>query len=731
MTARTSLLPTTIFYVLLIFAPGAVAQLSENSSTKPPVLFKADQLRNEQELGLVVATGNVEFSQGLRTLLANVVTYNRRDDIVTASGKVTLVEPDGQVIFADYAELTGDLRNGIIENMRGRLANDALIAAASARRSNQIRTIYRKAVYSPCRLCPNDPSSAPTWQLKAYQVVHDKKSQNVNYRDAFIEFFGIPTIYTPYLSHPGPGVDRRTGFLIPTYGIDNDLGSIVKVPYYFDIAPNMDATFTPIFMSKQGAVASGQFRHRLDRSKYVLRGSLAEPSGTGTRGNKIRGHMEGRILQEFNSAWRGGGKLNWVSDDLYLRRYNFSTVDTLENRIYAEGFFDKTYASANAYYFRGLRSGDVAGETPIIFPLLEYNYHGSPGIYGGVWKVDANTVALTRTNGAHTRRASLKTKWELPYASKKGEIYRFFSSLQTDAYWVNDVSEADAPNNTISGFSTRVFPQLGLDWRLPMARQHGRYVQTIEPVAALIVAPNGKNTDRIPNEDSLSFEFDDTNLFSENRFGGIDRVEGGPRVAYGINSSIFDRDGSFSDVFIGQSYRIEKNDDFGRDTGLQDHFSDVVGRINIEPSSFINAIYRFRLDKDNYGLRRSELQTTLGIPKLRLGVDHLQVQRKDWDDVIDPDDKFEDREEIALNLTSQVTSKWKIGINTRRNLAKDSSLSHGAFLVYKNDCLELQTDYRRDFTRNKDVQPSDTIFLRLILKTLGEVNTSSAMTPSR
>ena len=731
MTARTSLLPTTIFYVLLIFAPGAVAQLSENSSTKPPVLFKADQLRNEQELGLVVATGNVEFSQGLRTLLANVVTYNRRDDIVTASGKVTLVEPDGQVIFADYAELTGDLRNGIIENMRGRLANDALIAAASARRSNQIRTIYRKAVYSPCRLCPNDPSSAPTWQLKAYQVVHDKKSQNVNYRDAFIEFFGIPTIYTPYLSHPGPGVDRRTGFLIPTYGIDNDLGSIVKVPYYFDIAPNMDATFTPIFMSKQGAVASGQFRHRLDRSKYVLRGSLAEPSGTGTRGNKIRGHMEGHILQEFNSAWRGGGKLNWVSDDLYLRRYNFSTVDTLENRIYAEGFFDQTYASANAYYFRGLRSGDVAGETPIIFPLLEYNYYGSPGFYGGVWKVDANTVALTRTNGAHTRRASLKTKWELPYASKKGEIYRFFSSLQTDAYWVNDVSEADAPNNTISGFSTRVFPQLGLDWRLPMARQHGRYVQTIEPVAALIVAPNGKNTDRIPNEDSLSFEFDDTNLFSENRFGGIDRVEGGPRVAYGFNSSIFDRDGSFSDVFIGQSYRIEKNDDFGRDTGLQDHFSDVVGRINIEPSSFINAIYRFRLDKDNYGLRRSELQTTLGIPKLRLGVDHLQVQRKDWDDVIDPDDKFEDREEIALNLTSQVTSKWKIGINTRRNLAKDSSLSHGAFLVYKNDCLELQTDYRRDFTRNKDVQPSDTIFLRLILKTLGEVNTSSAMTPSR
>ena len=731
MTARSSLLTAVILFASTICVSSATAQLSEKLSEKKPVLFKADHLRNEQKIGLVVASGNVEFSQGLRTLLADVVTYNRKDDLVTASGNVTLVEPDGQVIFAAHAKLTGDLRNGLIKNMRGRLADGALIAATSAQRSNQTKTIYRKAVYSPCQLCEDDPNSAPTWQLKAYQVIHDKKSQNVNYRDAFIEFFGIPTIYTPFLSHPGPGVDKRTGFLIPTYGINSDLGSIIRVPYYVDIAPNIDATFTPIFMSKQGTVASGEFRHRLDRSYYILQGSLAEPSGTGIRGNKVRGHIEGNITHEFNSVWRGGGKLSWVSDDLYLRRYNFADVDTLENRIYAEGFFDKSYASANAYYFRGLRSGDVAGETPIIFPLLEYNHHGNPGAYGGIWKVDANTVALTRTDGAHTRRASIKTKWELPYAKNNGEIYRFFTSLQTDVYWVNDVSEADAPNNTISGFSPRVFPQLGFDWRLPMGRQHGNFFQTIEPVAGLIVAPNGKNTDRIPNEDSLSFEFDDTNLFSENRFGGVDRVEGGSRVAYGLKSGIFDIDGNLGSIFVGQSYRIKKNDDFNRDTGLHDHFSDIVGRINIEPSDSINALYRFRLDKENLGLRRSELQTTLGPPIFRLGINHLQVKQKDWDDVVDPDDKFEDREELSLELTSQVTSRWKIGINTRRNLAEHSSLSHGAFLIYKNDCLELQTDYRRDFTRNKDIHPSDTLFLRLILKTLGEVKTSSDMVPSR
>lgn len=708
-----------------IFSFEATAQLTNRVPEGTPVLFKADNLRNEKKLGLIVATGNVEFSQGSRTLLADVVTYDRRNDHVTASGNITLMEPTGEVIFADHAELSGDLGKGIIENMRGRLADDALIAAARAQRVSETKTVYRKAVYSPCKLCKENPSLAPTWQLKAYDVVHDKQSQNVNYRDAYIEFFGLPVLYTPFLSHPGPGVERRSGFLIPSYGIDSDLGTIVRAPYYIDLAPNMDATITPIYMSKKGAVGWGEFRHRLDHTQYLLQGSLSQPSGTGARGNQIRGHLQSEVRHEFNRTWRGGSNLYWVTDDTYLRRYHSSDADTLENRVYAEGFYDKTYASANAYYFRGLRAGDVAGETPIIFPMLDFNYIGDPGQYGGIWKLDANTVALTRTDGTNTRRASARTRWELPYSDQTGQIYNFFASLQTDTYWVNDVSERDAPDNTISGVSGRFFPQLGLDWRFPLARHHDHFSRTFEPVVAIIVAPKAKNTDRIPNEDSLSFEFDDTNLFSTNRFGGIDRVEGGPRVAYGVHASVFGLNGGSSSIFVGQSYRLKKSDDYGRDSGLRDHVSDIVGRINIEPSRFFNALYRFRVDKDNYGLRRSELQTTIGTSRLNLGIDYLSVKQKDWDDVVDPDDKFQDRDEISLALTSNVTTNWRIGINTRRNLAKEASLTHGAFILYTNDCLELRADYSKNFTQNRDIQPSDTIFLRLVLKTLGEIKTSS------
>ena len=234
---RSSLLALAMIAGMLpVAAIPAVAQDRSPIQTDAPVLFKADQLRNEQKIGLVVATGNVEFTQNGRTLLADSVTYNRRTDTVTASGNISLLEPTGEVIFADHIELTGQMRDGVIKNMRVRMTDDSRIAAAGGRRIGGTRTEFSKAVYSPCKLCEKDPTRAPIWQVKASKVTHDQETKDVTYRNAFLEFYGIPVMYTPYLSHPDPTVERRTGFLIPTYGSDSELGTLVSTPYYFDFA---------------------------------------------------------------------------------------------------------------------------------------------------------------------------------------------------------------------------------------------------------------------------------------------------------------------------------------------------------------------------------------------------------------------------------------------------------------------------------------------------------------
>ena len=726
---RNSLIAIAIMAGMLpVAALPVAAQTRPPIQTDAPVLFKADQLRNEQKIGLVVATGNVEFTQNGRTLLADSVTYNQRTDTVTASGNISLVEPTGEVIFADHIELTDSMRDGVIENMRVRMSDDSRMAAAGGRRIGGTRTEFRKAVYSPCKLCEKDPTRAPIWQVKATKVVHDQETQDVTYRHAYIEFYGVPVMYTPYLSHPGPKVERRTGFLVPSYGSDSELGRLVSTPYYFDIAPNMDATFTPIVTTNEGVVGSGEFRHRQSKTGYVLGGSITHASREDGKSNGLRGHLKGELRHEFDPTWRGGADLHLASDDTYLRRYNFEAPDTLENRVYAEGFRGRNYASANAYYFQGQRSNDNESETPIVFPKLDYNYVGEPGSYGGIWKLDANALILSRTGGTDSRRLSAKTKWELPYISRLGEVYRLFGSLQTDAYWVNDVQESDALGNTISGFSGRVFPQAGLEWKLPWARRDGRFTQIVEPIFSIIAAPSSQNPDRIPNDDSLSFEFDDTNLFSENRFGGIDRVEGGSRISYGLNSGIFGLNNGFSSFFIGQSYRFRRDNDFGTDTGLDDHFSDIVGRVEISPTKYVNALSRFRLDKGDLTPKRNEVEATVGVPKFRLEVNYLSMDQQNLTDILDPEDEFRDREEITVGFTSQATKRWRFGADTRRDLTSSGgSLRHGAFLSYEDECFQFQVDYARKFTRDRDVKPSDTILFRVVFKTLGEVGTSTGL----
>ena len=230
----------------LILSGGDVqgqARLERGSGgdQEQPVLLKADLVRQNRELGTITATGNVEFSQGGRTLLADTVTYNQRTETITASGNISLLEPSGEVFFAEFVELSDDLKDGVAEGIRVLLPDRSRIAAVGGRLVAGIRTTMRKAVYSPCELCKEHPDHPPTWQIKAFEVVHDRANQEIEYKDAWLEFYGVPVLYTPYFFHPDPTIKRKTGLLTPSFGLSSELGTMVRVPIYVAISPTMDA----------------------------------------------------------------------------------------------------------------------------------------------------------------------------------------------------------------------------------------------------------------------------------------------------------------------------------------------------------------------------------------------------------------------------------------------------------------------------------------------------------
>lgn len=705
----------------LALAQPAEPSLEKALQTLPPpqqtpFLWTADEMRYHAELGVVVATGRVELFHDERILIADTVSYNQRDDLVTASGNVQLLEPSGDVMFADFMELTGNMKDGVIENIRVLLSDDARLAAGGGRRSGGNRTEFRKAVYSPCDLCPDEPDRPPIWQIKAIKVVHDQEAQQIEYYDATMELFGIPVAYFPYFAHPDPTVKRKSGFLTPSYGSDSELGLVIHAPYYFNIAPNRDATIEAILTGKEGLVLTGEYRHRLVEGEMTF--SASATRGTTEGGEKKgRGHVRGRGRFNLDDTWRWGFDGARTTDDTYLRRYHFGSESTLTAHAFAEGFRARNYAAANAYLFQGLRAEDDPGQTPLILPILDYNFVGEPGRFGARWRFDANLLILTRDEGVDSRRLSLKTGWHLPFTSPAGEVYTFFASLQSDAYLVDGVtnpSDKDGPK--LDGLAGRLFPQIGMDWRFPLIRSDRRYRQVLEPMAGIILAPNGGNPRKVPNEDSLDFELDDTNLFSPNRFTGLDRVEGGNRIHYGLRAAVMGPLGGSTSAFIGQSFRLSGDDTFAKGSGLEDHFSDIVGRVDMSPLKYMNLLYRFRIDQKDFKPKRNEIGLKAGIEAFKVAVNYVFVEP------LDESGEFPGREEVVAALDSKLSRNWFANLRLRQDLSSGGgALSHGMRIQYEDECILVSADFTRSFTRDRDLKPTDTVSFRIVFRNLGEI----------
>ena len=725
---RAAAVAAAMFVWLAAIGGVASAQnIDVEAMENTPALITADELTYDETNGLVIASGNVEISQSGRVLLADEVTYNINDDIVTAEGNITLVEPSGDTVFADYVELTGDLKEGFVRDIRVLMADDTRIAAASGTRTSGNRTEFRKGVFSPCELCRDDPSRAPLWQIKANEVIHDQEAKDVIYHDAWLEFFGIPVLYTPYLEHPDPTVDRRSGLLAPTFGSSDFLGYALETPYFWAIEDDKDLTVAPIFSTEQGVNLTGEYRQLFTNGELRAAGSATiadrEESGGSVAKDRFRGHIDADGQFELDKTWRWGFDVKRSTDDTYLRAFDFNTSRTLTSTGYLEGLKGRNYAAVRGFTYQGQRSGDRNSELPIVAPLAEYNFASEPGVGlpGGRFTIDTNLMALTRIEGRDSRRVSFIGGYHLPYTGPLGDIYEITAQVEADGYWTHgvvpgssDVNPSNAPGSNTTG---RVFPQFAVKWRYPWVRQDGNVQQVIEPIAQAVLAPNGSNPSDIPNEDSLDFEFDDTNLFSLNRFAGNDRVDSGTRFDYGLKWTAAFGDSGTAGAFVGQSYRLsEDRDAFAEGSGLEDKLSDIVGRVQLQPIEDLDLLYRFRLDKDNLRAQRSEFDVTVGPPALNLDLSYFFIKGDSGDD------EFGDREEVRFGISSRLSENWSVGFSHRRDLDADQSLSTAVSLTYEDECFLIEGVAQRSNYRDRDIEANDSVFVRVVFRHLGEAS---------
>lgn len=704
---------------------------SQDPADQQPFVVSADELVVDNVLNIVIARGNVEVAQSGRLLTADTITYNPRNGVVTASGNVVLVEPTGDVLFAEYAELDSELTKGFIEGIGILFSDESRLAADRGIRRGEITEVGR-AVYSPCALCEEDPDRAPLWQLRAGRVVHDAENNDIIYEDAFLDFYGVPVFYTPYFSHPDPSVDRRSGFLVPQIGSTSDLGPFLRSFYYWNIAPNQDATLQAGGTRDAGFILGGEYRHRFEYGQITLDGSVnrsdrteVSSAGETVLENQLRGHIFADAQFHLNENWRIGADIQQSSDDTYLNQFEVTEADVLTSRIYAEGFYGLSYAVAEVNRFQDQRRDTI--NQPLVAPAANYTHVSEPGsVLGGRWIASADTLNLVRdedvtvlqsgTEGVDSRRFSLETGWQREFSTDFGLLTNFETAVRGDLYWSDDLPTGTSPavrEDNVVEF--RAFPRATITSSFPMVRQQGTIQQLMDPVLAFTAAPNQGNVDEIPNNDSVDIEFDEINLFSDSRFTGVDRVEGGLRFTYGLRLGVFGFGGGSTTFFAGQSYSLDDENDFPSGSGLENQQSDWVGRLTITPSPLFNLDYRFRFDHEKFDGRRQEVSLIAGPDLFRIGANYTFV------DQVAGTSTDADVEEVTARFSSRFAGNWVASGSFRRDLVLNESRNVSLGLAYGDECITIGIDLRRDFTEDRDTSAGDSVFLTISLRHLGEL----------
>ncbi len=681
-----------------------------------PAALQANEITHDSQTGVTTALGAVTLTTEGYVLEADRLVYDRPGNRVTASGSVVVVDSRGQTLHSDHMEVTGDLREGVIEGIRLLLGNGARLAASRAERSDGRITVMERAVYSPCELCPDDPDGLPLWQLKAKSVTHDEETSDITYRNVTLEVFGVPVAYSPFLSHPDPTVNRRTGFLVPDYGSSSTLGAYASVPYYFELSPESDLTVTPIITREEGPVLSAEYREFLATGDVLVEGSVvrakARHNGGHLKGGRdTRWHLKANGIWMADSSTHIGADVHRSSDDSYLSRFGITDLDTLVSDVFVEHFDDRSYSGASGYLYQGLRPNDDPGQIPLVAPLITYSYITPPSKTGSSASVDASLLVLTRGDGTDSRRFSTGFAWQAPFLTADGQHVRTRLSMRGDAYHASDVPLDD---RRTSGFANRFIPEALVEWRYPFARMSGPSHQFLEPMAMAVWSPNGGNPRTIPNEDGLDFEFDDVNLFSTNRFPGLDRVEGGLRINYGLRLGQYGHDSGRYELFLGQVWRARDDSTFDESQGLSGHFSDYVGRLQINPFPYFDMLYRFRVSDEFESLYRSELGVNVGTDDANLEVSFVRLD-EETDPVIYP---LTERAQISSSAMFRLIDNWTLKGNWRGDVDKGNSIVYGSTLAYRDECVELSLSGERRFTRTVDDDPETVVVFRIRLATL-------------
>lgn len=717
----------------------AIAQTPSPPVTPPPaasndegedVVLQADTFEEDRNTGIVTASGNVQIRVGDRTLIADKLIYDRNNETMRAQGHVQISDATGQVEFADEIEADKDFSNGFATRFSARLSQNGLITSSSAVRTDATKNAMEQVVYTNCPIC-EEKGQTPTWALRARRAVLDQEDQMISYQDAVLEVGGIPVLYVPWFAHPDPNSERRSGLLTPDMGVSSKIGAFYEQPYYLVISPSEDVTISPMLSTQVNPLIKVDWRKRFFSGFIAAESSFTHEQDFNSDGDKFgddtwRSHLYATGKFAINKDWNWGFGIERQTDDLYDKRYNIDGEDDLRGLVasqprqlltqaYLTGQDPDFYFEAATFLFQGLRASDDDAQIPKVAPSLFVEKIFDLKDAGRI-TTDFSAVGLFRDQTAtlpngqmalDTARATASAEWRTQYITGPGFVVEPFALGRGDFYRVDD-GDPVVGSRDISRF----LGVTGAQVSYPLISRNEGMDIIVEPIAMIAYGTPDANDDGIPNEDSLVFEADETNLFRPNAVSNYDLWEGGARASLGLSTTA--RIGKDIELatLVGRRWREDPDPAFNDLSNLAGERSDYVASVRADIGRIFDVGARFRAD-DNFEVKRMDVDARASFWRVNGSARYFRIAENA---------SGAEDEGLAWAGEFKVDDRWAAVVAQTRNITQKQDIRLSLGIKYQDDCSFFMIAYERSGGRDRTLGPSDSIRFTFALTGLGGIS---------
>ena len=532
---------------------------------EPPTFVFGDSISGRTDLETIV-DGNAELRRGPNAIRADRIEYYQPDDQVTSRGNVR-INSDGNLFSGPELQLKIDTFEGYFLKPTYRFLSNG--GNGTAERIDFIdanRLVAREATFTTCER-DDEKTWEPAWVLSGTSFKFDKEAETGEATGAVLRFKNVPILAFPTISFPLSD-KRKSGLLPPTFNLDSTSGFEVSQPYYFNIAPNRDATLTTTVMSKRGIDLGTEARYLERDYRGRLRANFL-PDDALRKINRWSYALQhtGSIDTGFSQVGNLGLNLNLnrVSDNNYWRDFPRSTGLLTQRLLSSDGSLSwgRGYLTTSVRALKWQTLQDPL--SPIVPP-----YDRLPQITAAYTRVNVPLAGVSgfdaSVSGDFTRFASDRLLTKQPNSDRAVSIAQLSRPFITPGGYITPKLQLhattykfDAPLVDGATSASRVVPTFSLDGGLQFERQaslFGRdFTQTLEPRAFYVRTPY-RDQSRLPNYDSGSNDFNFATIFTENAFVGNDRISDANLLTLGVTSRLLNRDTGAEAVRVGVAQRL-------------------------------------------------------------------------------------------------------------------------------------------------------------------------------